>query len=165
MAGAGDVDGDGRDDPNGSSSGSVRFFSGGTDGCFDVASYCGTSPNSVGPGALITHLGSTSTSAKKFWLQASGLSPHAPGLFLFASQRAQSPFGNGLLCLAPPLGRTPAQTSTLAGLATFKFNPLGPVSGGVISAGTRWNFQLYYRDSGVAAGFNLSDGLTLRFCP
>ena len=37
---------------------------------------------------------------------------------------------------------------------------------GQISAGSTWNFQFWYRDpAGGGAGFNLSDGLQLTFCP
>jgi hypothetical protein len=45
---------------------------------------------------------------------------------------------------------------------------LPPASSGVgqISAGDTWNFQFWYRDpSAGASGFNLSDGLSIVFCP
>lgn len=174
VAGGGDLTGDGladlvvgapRDDPNGSSSGSLRVFAGGMASCFSAEAFCQSAPNSVGAGALIEHLGSTSFSAKKFWLQTRGLPPFSTGQFLFAAQRAQVPFGNGTLCLGQAPLRTPARTSDQTGVVWMQFDPGGPVSGGVISVGTRWNFQYYYRDAGVGAGFNLSDGLGVVFCP
>ena len=34
----------------------------------------------------------------------------------------------------------------------------------VINPGTTWNFKFYYRDPGVGAGINYSDGLSVPFC-
>jgi hypothetical protein len=38
--------------------------------------------------------------------------------------------------------------------------------GATITAGSTWNFQFWYRNPAAGgAGFNLSDGLSIRFCP
>ena len=36
---------------------------------------------------------------------------------------------------------------------------------GIIVDGMEYNFQFWFRDPGVGANFNLSDGLNVIFCP
>ena len=43
---------------------------------------------------------------------------------------------------------------------------LNNMPGGPITAGQQWNFQFWYRNPAAGgAGFNLSDGLSVTFCP
>ena len=92
------------------------------------------------------------------------------------------PVSQGLLCLAPPLGRyTP--TAGSAQNSVGKFNAAGvfenlfgnssvstgfdvPAAlpdppGGTIVAGSTWHFQLWYRDVGGVSNF--SNGLSVTF--
>jgi hypothetical protein len=94
------------------------------------------------------------------------------GQFLYSAGQAQTPFGNGFLCLGggasvmrifpPVVGGQQAGMGVGIDFQSPPYNA-GP---GAITAGSTWNFQFWYRD--VAAGgaqFNLSNGLQVTFCP
>jgi hypothetical protein len=137
--------------------------------CADPLSYCTSSPNSVGPGALIENTGSTSISAANLVLVATGCPPNKPGLFFYGSEQVDLPFGEGRRCVGGALFRLPVVSTGPAGTASHALDydahpvALGP---GQLVPGGRWNFQFWYRDpAGGAAGFNASDGLSTRFCP
>ncbi len=44
-----------------------------------------------------------------------------------------------------------------------------PAPSGQVTAGSTWNYQFWYRDppggGGGPAGFNLSNGMSITFCP
>jgi len=132
--------------------------------------YCVTSPNSVGPGGIMSYSGTTSVSANDFVIEAGGLPPGVPLVSFYGSASVQVPFGNGLRCVAgvvqrlyPIVHASPGGTTSRA--LDFSISPVGfgPKS---IDPGTTWQFQVWYRD-GMAggAGFNLTDGLRARFIP
>ena len=138
-----------------------------------VESYCTSSPNSTGAGALIDSSGSTSVAANEFSLYVSGAVPNVPGLFFYGGAQTSTPFGDGIRCV------------TSGGQGLFRLNPGQAVSSfgdlvrpldlttapagsgpGQISAGETWYFQFWYRDVAAGnAGFNLSDALSVVFCP
>lgn len=132
--------------------------------------YCVTSPNTVGPGATISHSGSLSISNNTLSLVTSGCPPHQPGIYFYGSYPSQIPFGDGYRCVAGLVLRfTAAITSDSAGVATdqldFSMPPFDSGSG-AISPGSAWRFQYWYRDPvAVGAGWNLSDAIQLTFCP
>jgi hypothetical protein len=79
---------------------------------------------------------------------------------------APVPFGNGFRCIANPFFRLPAVETSVFGDALFLLDLNALPSGGQISAGEVWNFQLWYRDpAGGGANYNSSDALGLTFCP
>ncbi|HIK60036.1 MAG TPA: hypothetical protein EYF98_05020 [Planctomycetes bacterium] len=139
-----------------------------------LSSYCVLSPNSAGPGAEISASGSTSVSANDLQLHVSGSVPGTIGAFFYGSDQTQVVFGNGFRCVA---------SGQVTGL--FRLNPplivdgagnlsraldlsAPPASGGagMITAGSSWNFQFYFRDVPAGgAAFNLSDGMRVTFCP
>jgi hypothetical protein len=139
----------------------------------ETASYCRTSENSVGPGALIGATGGTSISANAFTLTAVGAVPGQYGLFYYGAGQTQIPFGEGLRCVSSGgagifrLG--PPQTVDGAGDLSRPVDFTQPPAGsgaGAIAPGSTWYFQLWFRDpAGGASGFNLSDGLSATFCP
>ena len=123
--------------------------------------YCETTPNSSGAGATIGYSGSTSMSANDLTLIASELGPNKAGLFFYSSEPAAKPFGNGTLCVGGQKTRLPVQTSDASGVLSFDvdLNQM-PSHGGVITLGSTWYFQCWYRDpQGGGNGTNLSDGL------
>ncbi|TDJ68783.1 MAG: hypothetical protein E2O39_12650 [Planctomycetota bacterium] len=129
--------------------------------CPAPTAYCQASPNSVGPGALMAHSGSTSLFADDLVFVANGV-PNQPGIFFYGPDQASIPFGNGMLCVGGQLVRfdpTTASGNTLS--APMDYAPPAPVR-----SGATFHFQAWYRDP-VAGGafFNLSDGLTVTFCP
>ena len=138
-----------------------------------VTSYCQTSPNSIGPGALMSHVGTTSIAANDFTLVSAGAKPNQFGLFYYGPNQVQIPFGDGFRCVGG------------GAIGTFRLNPVALTNGvgvamrlvdltaapaasgpGAITSGSTWNFQHWYRDPvGGPAGFNFSDGLSATFCP
>lgn len=137
--------------------------------CPTPANYCVTSPNSVGPGAVMSYYGSTSVGANDFNLYAYGCPPNKLGIFFFGSNAAQVPMGNGWRCIANPIKRVGVVTTDAFGetskLLDFTSPPLnaGPWA---ITIGSTKRFQVYYRDPpGGGAGTNVTDGLAVTFCP
>ena len=131
--------------------------------------YCQTSPNSVGPGALMDFQGSTRIGAADFVLKCYEAS-NQPGIFYYGGGQSQLPFGNGWRCVAPGSGgvhRLGVSFPTAWGEASWPLdfaNP--PEPSGQIQPGSTWNFQYWYRDpAGGGSFFNLSDGLQVSFCP
>ena len=114
--------------------------------------------------------GSTAVSAQDLTLLATGCVPDQYGLFFYGPATASTPLGAGYLCVdGGGLGLfrlVPATKSDASGVAakTIDWNAPPVGSGpGVISAGATWNFQYWYRDP--ASAFNLSNGLSITFCP
>lgn len=128
--------------------------------------YCSTSPNSVGPGALISSQGSTSVAAGNFQLRVDGLPPNAAGLFYFGLNEVQQPFGNGFRCVSGSVSRFAVQNADALGSAVRNVNFAAAPAAGLIVAGSTWRFQMWYRNpAGGGAGYNLSNALRARFCP
>jgi len=130
-----------------------------------AVNFCQTSPNTVGAGAVMASAGSLSLSANNLVLIAYDAPPNASALYFYGPNETQVPFGNGFRCIGNPITR----------LSIIQLDPLGTgylpldfTSGSLtqITPGSTWSFQLWYRNPAAGgAGFNLSDGLRLRFCP
>jgi outer membrane protein assembly factor BamB len=134
-------------------------------GC-GAQTYCSTSPNSVGAGALIDKLGSLSLADDNLTLLVSDLPAGQFGLFFQGQGQVQLPLGDGFLCVAPPLVRLPVVSIKPDGGARWTMDLASPPTGGEILAGSTWSFQFWYRDPAAGgSGSNLSDGLELTFCP
>ncbi|MCE9595560.1 MAG: FG-GAP repeat protein [Planctomycetes bacterium] len=148
----------------------------GADYVFDIGgeatNTCISEPNSTGVAADITYTGTLSTSAGTFALHAQNLPPNKYGVFFYGPNPGQLPFGNGWLCtlagstgifrLNPP---TKADTNGhLARTIDFGVAPAG-AGAGTITPGSTWYFQCWYRDPTVGAGYDLTDGLRVVFCP
>lgn len=131
------------------------------------ASYCLTSPNSVGAGARIAHSGSTSETLNDTDLVVTGAPPGQIGIFFYGGGQAQTPFGQGWLCVGGSIQRlTPPVVVSAAGAGALFLDLVGTPPSDEIDAGETWNFQFWYRDPvGGGANFNLSDGLRITFCP
>ncbi len=130
-----------------------------------ISNYCSTSPNSAGPGASISASGSTSIAANDLVLEILGAPPSVQGLFFFGFSEDAVLFGNGLRCVGAPLQRLPVSPSDVLGTVSFPLDQNSPQVGGSITAGMAGKFQYWYRDQGVGANFNLSDGLSVIFAP
>ena len=134
-----------------------------------ATNYCTGDPNSVGPGASIGLIGSSSFSVSdnNFTLTAAGAPAGVFGIFFYAANQGSVPFGEGTLCVSGSIFRLQPPfviDGFGTGLKVVDFNNLP--AGGEILGGSNWNFQLWYRDTaGGPAGFNTSDGLSVDFCP
>lgn len=135
------------------------------DGCDAPLAYCEGGVNSTGQSAAIGHAGSTSVGANDFTLTATGCPPGEFGLFFLGQGRTKKVLGDGYLCVSGPLTRLPVVQTDAAGTVSYTLDLTGaPGVGGAIDAGETWDFQLWYRDPGFGAGFNLTDGLEATFC-
>ena len=140
--------------------------------------------NANSTGTSVTLASSDFSGPGVYHLEAEGGPVDQFGAFIVAAtpNTAGVPVSQGLLCLAPPLGRyTP--TAGSAQNSVGKFNAAGvfenlfgnssvstgfdvPAAlpdppGGTIVAGSTWHFQLWYRDVGGVSNF--SNGLSVTF--
>jgi hypothetical protein len=130
--------------------------------CTAATSTCMTSPNSVGPGAVIGVLGSQFVSQNSFGLLCTGLPPGSSGIFFYGQNETFQGFGNGFRCIGNPVIRLPIQQASEFGEAYRAID----FPSTTIRAGQTWLFQYWYRNpSGGGAGFNLSDAIIVPFCP
>jgi hypothetical protein len=125
--------------------------------------------NNSGAGALLWSTGSTKVSTDDLALRATHLPPTGGiGLAVAGSQQqaggAGIPFQDGILCVGGTIFRYPAQV--------FSDSIVQPsvvgASNGLITAGSTWNFQVWYRDTVGACGGstgNLSNALQVSFTP
>jgi len=133
-----------------------------------ASNYCVGAANSVGPGAAIGYSGSTSLRLDNFTLEVTGCPPAKSAIFFYgATASGGTPFHNGFLCTTGQTFRLPLLTTDAFGAASYTLDlahPPNPV--GQITAGSQWNFQMWYRDpSAPPAGTNTSDALQANFCP
>ena len=175
VAGLGDIDGNGRlelaignpDAPVGAGVrvGRVLVYAGPIPGtCVPPTTYCTTSPNQVGSGALISYSGSNSVAANNLTLIATGCPQNQFGLFYRGQSAIAVPFGNGVRCVGGPLVyRMPVVNTGIGGIGVSQVNVSPPGQPGqAILAGQTWRFQFWYRETG--ATFNFSNALTVQFC-
>ncbi len=141
---------------------------GGGGGCNDPQVYCGTSPNSVGPGATIGFTGSASQSTNDFQLNCSGLVPGTPGLFFYGPNQTAVLLGEGVRCVDGQLTRLDVQVADILGTVVKPINWFGPpflFGTGAVAPGDDVNFQYWYRDvPGGPSGYNLSSAVELTLC-
>ncbi|MAF65877.1 MAG: glucose dehydrogenase [Planctomycetes bacterium] len=132
-------------------------------------SYCFSGPNSAGAGARISHGGTTSVSSDDFELRVDDAVAGQFGLFYYGPQRIEVPFGDGVRCIGGASWRlNPPQIIDSSGHAARPVDFDAPVApGGELDPGDTWNFQFWYRDppGPGGTGFNLSDAISVTFCP
>ena len=128
---------------------------------------CIAAPNSHSPdGALMCPTGSIAVSDDDFGVSVSGAVPGQPGLFYFGPAMIEQPFGDGYRCVGGNTHRLdPPLVADGTGYAARAVD-LGTSPGDLLTAGSAWGFQFWYRDPAAAAsGFNLSGGLRVLFQP
>ncbi len=141
--------------------------------CPEPTNVCVTSPNSVGSGAIMAGRGSTSIAANYFKATAEHAPPGQFGIFYYGPELVQIPFGDGWRCIGtggigtfrlnPPV--LIDNTGFAFKLVDFTVPPAGSGPGKIEPAST-WYFQFWYRDPAFGGtGFNLSDALSVLFCP
>lgn len=150
----------------------LELGGGGTGCATPPSTYCVTTPNSVGSGALIGFAGTGSIAANNLTLLASGCPPAKSGVFFYGPNAISPvPFGDGQRCVGGGLTRIgPLLTTSASGDVvrsldltqspfTTSQNPVLP--------GLTYYFQFWYRDLAGpgSAGTNLTDGLEVPFCP
>jgi hypothetical protein len=193
VARLGDLDGDGRpeigigsgaDSAHGQFSGRARIVSDGTTpisgavSCFGDSSAgacpCGNPggagagcASSVGDGARLAGLGTTSVADDLFFLAGDGL-PSNTLTVLFSgtstSPVALAPAGDGLRCIGGTIRRVMVRNANQAG-AIWDGPTLQPAGGWL--AGESRHFQLFYRNPNgpCGTGFNVSNAVSVQFTP
>ncbi len=141
----------------------------GNSGTCGTSTYCTLAPNSAGPGAVIGSTGSTSTALNSLGLFCSGLPTPSLGLFIYGAASANTPLGNGTLCIGTPIVRLNPGGASNNGFASRALDlsvPPASSGPGMITPGSTWYFEYWYRDNPAGgARFNLSNGMQANFCP
>lgn len=130
------------------------------------SNYCSSIANSTGWPSKLGSTGSAYVSNNDFGLLANFVPEQEPGVFLMGTATNQMPFGNGTLCVGGAVSRLAVDEVQFNVVEThLDVSDLNsPAS--QISAGSTWHFQFWFRDTaGGGAGFNLSNGLSVTFCP
>jgi DNA-binding beta-propeller fold protein YncE len=129
--------------------------------------YCPSTPNSSGARGDLEPTGSTSIALNAAGFLASDLPKSTVGALVFGSQSAWLPFGDGTLCVSGERYTPGAFHTAGTGSALQKLDFTGaPSQGGVITAGSTWYFQVWYRDTQSAgSGLNTTNAVKLSFQP
>lgn len=128
--------------------------------------FCDSTTNSTGDAARIDAAGSTDVNGNGiFQLSAVNLPANAFGLFFFSENEVVPvPFGNGLRCLGGPFRRLHVTNAGSEGVLQTAISWSNPGTASVITPGSTWSFQAWYRDAaGGGAQYDLSDGLRVEF--
>jgi hypothetical protein len=129
-------------------------------------SYCIGAANSVGSGARMAWSGSTSVVTNALALSCAGIAPNSPGLYYFGTSTAQVPFGDGYRCTGGAITRIAIVTAGATGIASLNLDLQHLLAGASVAPGDVRCFQIWYRDLVLGGtGFNLSDALSVPFCP
>ena len=144
-------------------SGLDAFFVGKID-CGDSVgtNYCA----SGSAGAVISATGSNSIAANDLVLQGTGALPNVSALFFYGDLQTLAPLGNGLLCVAGTNGifrLNPVQSTSGGGSISHAVDNTNPPNAlGLLTPGSTWNFQLWFRDGPTS---DLTDAITIIFAP
>lgn len=131
-----------------------------------ASNYCTSSTNSSGGPAVMGASGSFSVADNSLTLECTSCPSSQFGLFFFGNSSNNNPLGDGTLCIGGSIWRLPVISTTAGGTASYAVNNTSLPGGQTFSPGLARNFQFWFRDPGFGAhGFNLSDGLTVTFCP
>ena len=134
--------------------------------CAGATNFCSSSVNSTGNAPAMSMGGSTSAFANDLVLQSADLPNGQPGIFYYGPNQIAQAFGNGTRCVGGTVVRlAPVSASATGQVSQALDNSVAP-NAGLIVAGSSWNFQFWYRDpAGGGSFFNLTDGLSIPFCP
>ncbi|MCY3000947.1 MAG: DUF4394 domain-containing protein [Planctomycetota bacterium] len=125
--------------------------------------------NSTGVGARIQSLGGVSCSLDNTLIRVSQMPPNKAGIVYMGTLQknngAGGVLGDGLRCLAGQNKRFSVRVADANGI--FDRQQMVAASGGLITPGSTWHFQCWYRDSNLPCGSqqNFTNGLSLTFVP
>lgn len=128
-------------------------------------SYCLAGVNGYGTEARILPAGSSSVSANSLSFVCQAFPGVNPGILLAGTATAQVPFGDGYRCVGGAILRLGASSAANA-IATYTPD-LAAGQGMLVTPGSVWNFQVFYRDLSLSggAGFNLTDAVAIPMTP
>ena len=123
--------------------------------------YCTSTPNSTGAAAVIGGVGSNLVADDSFQVFSGPIPSGGLGIFFVGDDDQEVPFGNGFLCVSPPVTRLGVAQADPLGFASKNVSPVNLGYAPLDVA----HFQYWYRNpAGGGAQFNLSDGLLVRWC-
>jgi hypothetical protein len=134
--------------------------------CAPALPYCTPKANSQGctPSIATTGAPSVSGSGTPFVVHAEDVLNNHPGLLIWSTSQASTPFGGGTLCLGSPVNRTAGQTSggnagptDCSGSYSFAVTPAF-LQAHALTPGSQANAQFWSRDTGFVPPANI--GLT-----
>ena len=132
-------------------------------GAGEAPRFCPATPSSLGVPATLRAPCAADPNGGLIAVSAGPVPGHV-GLLLLGSARDETPFGNGVGCLAGDVRRL-EPVLALGGTLLLSFDP-AQVPGGALPVGTTWNLQALYADEAAgAAGFNLTDAVALTLLP
>ena len=131
-------------------------------------SYCDSNPNSSGSVAVLSASGSAVVSDNALTLQVDSMPTSKFGYMLMSNtQGFVGLFGGsqGNLCLGGSILRFSKNVLNSGAGGSISFSPdlTSLPQGAVISPGTQWNFQFWFRDTNPTATSNTSNGLAVDF--
>ncbi|MEO6709482.1 MAG: hypothetical protein ABI054_02010 [Planctomycetota bacterium] len=137
-----------------------------------IESYCTAKLNSLGCTPVITSAGQprAAGATDAFFLSASNVRSHSAGLLVWSLQgQAAIPFAGGILCIAPPIHRSPIPSSggsfpviDCSGAQSFRVSQSWMATH-AITPGTLVCAQFWSRDPGFAAPNNVGMSDAIRF--
>ncbi len=138
--------------------------------CMEPEVYCRAQRNTLGCTPSISAQGTPSASSPSgFPISVANLRNQQNGMLLYGtSGRAEIPWLGGLLCVKPPLRRTPlsnsggspAPANNCSGSLGLDFNTWAQATADpALFAGQHVRAQYYSRDPGAPANLNLSDAI------
>ncbi len=124
--------------------------------------YCLGATNLAGTNGSMGASGSTSLAANDLVLEAFDCTPNNFGIFLFGPSQDFQFRGNGVLCVGGAWRLSTVATDPVGHASLLLDSTPDPGNPYTITAGSVWNFQLWYRDG---LGYNFTDGLEVSFQP
>ncbi len=89
------------------------------------------------------------------------------GVYFYGDARDTAPTGDGVRCVGGNVFRLGVTQADALGNSSFALDVTMPqVPAALITAGSTWNFQHFYRDvQPMGSGLNFSDAVAVQFCP
>lgn len=125
-------------------------------------SYCPLGPNSSGAAARITAAGSSRVSQNDLGFHVEGVPNNKFGLFLMGADAVQLPFHDGWRCIGSFKRLSPALSTGTGGELDWTAD-LNVPPAHLITAGSSWSFQLWFRD--LPGSLDTSDAVRVAFVP
>ena len=137
--------------------------------CF-TSNYCTGEVNTTGLPGRISFSGSAFVGFNDLSLVASDVPTDQFGIFYYGPNQVNGglgdPFGEGRRCVGGQTVRLPIVNTGSSGSAEQSIDNTQSPHAENIQPGSSWNFQFWYRDpNGGPVGYNLTDALSITFCP
>jgi hypothetical protein len=132
----------------------------------EITNYCVSTPNSSGSAAVMSASGTADAAINDLVLSAGPGPVGQPGLFYYGPGEIQLSFGNGFRCVigAQVQRLFPVSAFAANGIMSYTLDLAAAPTSAIIAPGSTWKFQAWFRDPlAGASGFDLSDGLSIRF--